>query len=131
MLGNARRSTTQRRGWFALVGMVAAAACSTVPGHSYPPFADHDVTLEFTVQDSGQLPVPTTSTTLHLHSLGAEPPPTREWYDANGQRWFGYAPGTRVLVRTRYRLYADANGALLTPGEVFRGGLVHAHGDTR
>ena len=122
MLGNARSSTTRRLRWCALTGLVAAAACSTVPGHNYPPFTDHDVTFAYAVPASGQLPLPTTSTTLQVHSLRAEPPPTREWYDANGQRWFGYAPGTRVLVRTRYRIYADADGSLRLPGQVFVGG---------
>lgn len=125
MLGNLPSPTTRRCRWLGLVlagsSTLATAACSTLPGSTYPPFADHDVTLAFTVPSSGHLPLPTTSPTLCLHSLQAVPTPAREWYDGDGQRWFDYAPGTKVTVHTRCRVYATADGKIATPGELFAG----------
>lgn len=96
--------------------------CSVLPAPSYPPHAEHDVTAQFVVPDSGRLPVPSSRPGLVVHELQATPAPARESFDA-GQRCWHFAPGAQVTLHCRFRVYADAAGPVPEPGAVLPGAV--------
>ena len=85
--------------------LTVAGACSTLPPAHYPAFADHDVVAWFVVPADGQLPLPQSRPDLVLQALHVHPAPHAETFPADGTRRFTYAPGTRVQVHCRCRVY--------------------------
>jgi hypothetical protein len=117
------RTVADARPRFRWLLPLAAAACSTLPPASYPPFVDHDVRAEYVVGDDGRLGFPVTTREFVVQSLRLEPAPLDEHFDAAGRRWFVYAGGTAVTARCRLRVYALPDGsepplAQLLPGAV-------------
>lgn len=103
-----------------LLQLALAAACSTLPEPRVPAHREHDVEAEFVVASDGRLALPTSSRDLVVHDLTLDPPPLGERF-GDGARWFAYAPGTRVLVRSRFRTYGNDGGAPLAAASVFPG----------
>jgi hypothetical protein len=101
--------------------MLLAAACSTLPEASYPPFAEHLVAADFVVPASGLLRVPATTRDLVVQELAAQPQPQREQFGGDGERWLCYPAGTAVHVQCRYRSYAPPGGQPLAPAQVLAG----------
>ncbi len=87
-----------------------------------PAHHEHDVEAEFVVAGDGRLALPASSRDLVVHELMLDPPPLGERF-GDGARWFAYAPGTRVLVRSRFRTYGSDGQAPLTAASVFPGAL--------
>jgi hypothetical protein len=102
----------------AVAAAATLAACSVLPPASYPAFVDHAVAAEFVVPDGGRLRLPATTADLVVLELRAAPPPQRELFGRDGERWFVYPAGTSVRVCCRFRSYAAAGAAPLTPGAV-------------
>jgi hypothetical protein len=90
--------------------LLAAAACSTLPDSWLPPFHDHELDTEFVVPADGRFVAPVSSDEVVVHELRLSPQPTGEHFEGQ-QRFFTYAPGTRVAVRGRLRIYARADAA--------------------
>src|SRR5687767_15062274 len=103
------RPTRPLAATLALAASFAVAACSTLPPAALPAHADHHVAAQFIVPANGRLALPTSSPALLVQQLELDPPPRGEHF-RDAVRWFDYAPGTRVEVRTRFRTWA-ANGA--------------------
>jgi hypothetical protein len=100
--------------------LAALPACSTLPEPARPAFADHHVAADFVVPDSGRLELPTSSDALLVRELVLEPAPLAEQF-RDERRWFTYAPGTRVVVRARFRSYALAGASPADAAQVFAG----------
>ena len=107
-----------------LLPLLIAAACSTVPEASYPPFADHDVRAEFVVPASGEFPFPASDARRIVQQLELLPPPLAERFGAAGERWLLYPAGTKVQVRARMRTFAGEGGSLPTPAELLPGATI-------
>ena len=82
------------------------AACSALPEPHFPSHAEHDVEAEFVIASDGRLVLPQSSRDLVVHELRLDPPPLNVRFD-DGERWFAYEPGTRVVVRSRFRTYGS------------------------
>jgi hypothetical protein len=98
------------------------AGCSSLPPPSYPPFADHAVTAQFVVPESGRLVLPSSRADLVVHELRATPAPAHESFDG-GERCWHFAPGAHVAVHCRFRAYAQASGQVPQPGSVLPGAV--------
>lgn len=96
-------------------------ACSVVPPASYPAFAEHAVQAEFVVPATGLLRLPATTADLVVFELGATPPPVRELFGADGERWYVYAAGTQVRVHCRLRSYATGGDPPPEPAQLLPG----------
>jgi len=101
------RARTARALAAALLG--ALAACSTLPPPTQEAHRDHHVAAEFVVADNGRLLLPSSSGSLVVREFVLQPPPLAEHFHEQ-QRWFQYAPGTRVTVTGRFRTYATGGG---------------------
>lgn len=106
-----------------LLATFALGACSTVPPHQYPPFAEHDVHADFVVPADGRLSMPSSSRGLVLQELRSEPPPQGEQLGASGERWWLFPQGTRVQVHCRFRAYAGSDGRVPGPDLVLPGSI--------
>lgn len=96
----------------------AITACSTVPV-ARPPRADaRSVEADFWTPPDGRIPVPSSSPTLVVFELSAEPPARGEEF-RDGQRYLRVEPGIAVTVRCRYRAYADEEGRIAAPEVLF------------
>ena len=104
----------------AALALLASAACSTLPVASRPPFADHHVRAEFVVPEHGRLALPESRDDLVLRELSLVPPPLGEQF-AHAQRCFLYAPGTRVQVEARFRVYGTDGHPPAPPEQVLVG----------
>lgn len=100
--------------------LAALAACSVLPEPTQPPFADHCVAADFVVPDTGRLALPTSSDALLVHEFVLDPPPLAEQF-RDERRWFTYAPGTRVVVRGRFRTWARPGETPATATQVLVG----------
>ncbi|MCB9884805.1 MAG: hypothetical protein H6838_04895 [Planctomycetes bacterium] len=107
-----------------LLPLLAAAACSTVPEASYPPFADHDLRAEFVVPASGEFLFPASDARRVVQQLQLLPPPRGERFGAAGERWLLYPAGTKVQVTARLRTFAGDDGTLPTPAELLPGATI-------
>ncbi|MBL8736240.1 MAG: hypothetical protein JNL12_07445 [Planctomycetes bacterium] len=55
--------------------------------------------------------MPSSTADTVVWSLRTDPPPAAELLDADGGRWFTYAPGTKVAIACRLRRYGTCPGA--------------------
>jgi hypothetical protein len=101
-----------------LVVLGLAAGCSTLPDSWLPPFRDHQLDTEFVVPADGRFLVPVSSAEVVVHELRLSPQPTGEQFEG-AARFFTYAPGTRVAVRGRLRIYARGEAAPRELEQVF------------
>lgn len=85
-----------------------AAACSTLPPPQYPPFTELDVHADCVVPADGRLRVPASSRDCVVYELATTPDAAGEAFGGDGERWLLFAPGTRVRVGCRFRVYAAA-----------------------
>lgn len=106
-----------------LLATLALGACSTLPPHEYPPFAEHNVQADFVVPADGRLSMPSSSRDLVLHELRSEPPPKSEQLGASGERWWLFPQGTHVQVHCRFRAYAGRDGTVPGPDLVLPGSI--------
>jgi hypothetical protein len=113
--------TTRTPSPIRLLAVLVLGACSTVPPHQYPPFAEHDVQADFVVPADGRLSMPSSSRDLVLHELRSEPPPASEQLGASGERWWLFPQGTHVQVHCRFRAYAGRDGIVPGPDTVLPG----------
>lgn len=90
----------------AIFAAAIAAACSVLPPHAYPPFVDLGVAADCVVPADGRLRVPASAHDCVVHELTAEPAAQGEAFGDDGARWLLYAPGTRVRIACRFRVYA-------------------------
>jgi hypothetical protein len=88
----------------AAVVAALAAGCSSLPPVTMGTFRDHAVRADFVVPADGRLFLPTSGPTLTIHELVLTPAPLDEQF-ASAERWFVYPPGTRVVVRARFRSF--------------------------
>lgn len=114
---------------FALAGTTLLAACSALPQPSRPAFLDHHVAADFVVPASGQLRLPTSGGDLVVVGLDLQPPPEGERFRGD-ERWFVYAPGTRVVVQGRFRTYGSAERPPADAAAVLRGAAAVRSVDT-
>lgn len=104
-----------------LAATLLLAACSTLPPAAYPEFADHLVAARFVVPEGGLLRLPVSGTDLVVQELTATPPPQRELFGHDGERWFVYPAGTHVHVRCRCRSYAAGDARPRSPAQLLPG----------
>ncbi|MBL8727791.1 MAG: hypothetical protein JNM25_05130 [Planctomycetes bacterium] len=114
-------SATARRRRAGLAAGLLLTACSALPPAHYPTFADHRFAADFVVPEGGRLSVPATTTDLVVQELTATPPPQRELFGRDGERWFVYPAGAEVRVVCRCRSYAPHDGQPLSPAQVLPG----------
>lgn len=88
----------------AAVAAAFAAGCSTLPPVTMGTFRDHAVRADFVAPADGRLILPTSGPALTIHELVLAPAPLDEQF-AGAERWFVYPPGTRVVVRARFRSF--------------------------
>jgi hypothetical protein len=111
--------------WQILAALSAAmlAACSTVPPAQYPRYSDLHITAQFTLQEDAarKVPVPESNALVTVFSLTSEPGAVGEEFVA-GRRYLLAPPECRhIVVHCHLRAYAQADGHLPTPVELFPG----------
>lgn len=102
--------------------LALAGSCSSLPEPRIPAHREHDVEAEFVVAGDGRLVLPVSSQDLVVHALALDPPPLGERF-GDGARWFAYAPGTRVFVRSRFRTYGHGGDAPPAASSVLSGAV--------
>lgn len=116
-----QRDLDRARPQHLLAAALLLAACSTLPPAAYPEFADHLIAAQFVVPEGGRLRVPVSTTDLVVQELIATPPPQREQFGHDGERWFVYPAGAHVHVHCRCRSYATPDGRPQSPAQLLPG----------
>ncbi|MFY9344231.1 MAG: hypothetical protein WAT39_17195 [Planctomycetota bacterium] len=119
-----RRSVAAGAAAFALL----VAGCSSLPDASLPPFHDHRLTAEYVTPADGRIALPSSGDEVRIEELVVLPTPLGEEFAASG-RALRFAPGTRVSVRGRVRIYATAGATPRPLGALFPGAVRIGHED--
>lgn len=101
--------------------LAVVAACATLPPTGRPRFVEEHVEAVYPAPPDGRVAVPQSTELLTVFALTSEPPPLGEEFPPQGGRLLLVPPAAGVVVRCRYRAYADGNGLLPDPAALFPG----------